>query len=153
MTEEKTDTVPPISFAWHITGPNGARFVLYPETGVDTTEDVIRAKNWLRRNRDVMSIQVQWKKVGDTREPPMKLTDDIIIKELKKELGKSEAYIQELEERIKKLMTDCDKNVRKEIKAEETYKALRKERDAAKKEIVNLRKTISELIVKLNQKP
>lgn len=150
MTEERTETEPSITFEWYITGPNGARFVLYPEIGVHSTEDVNRAKNWIRRNRDVVSMQIQWKKAGDIKAPPMKLTDDIIIKELRKELGKSEAYIQELEEKIKTLEIDDERQVRKEIKAEETYKALRKERDAAKKEIVNLRKTISDLIMKLN---
>jgi predicted nucleic acid-binding Zn-ribbon protein len=151
MTEEKTETTPPIDFAWFITGPNGARFVLYPEIGVHDTDDINRAKNWIRRNRDVVSMQIQWKEVGDTKAPPMKLTDDIIIKELRKELGKSESYIAELEEKLKSENTDEAREIRKEVKAEEIYKALRKERDAVKKENVNLRKTISELIVKLNK--
>jgi len=150
MTYEATETSPPIEFAWYIMGPDGAHFILYPEMNVHTPEDINRAKNWIRRNRDVVHMQIQWKKSGDTEPPPMKLTDAIIIKELRKELGKSEAYIQELEEKIKNLKIEYDKEARKEIKAEEIYKALKKERDAAKKEIVNLRKTISDLIVKLN---
>jgi len=44
-----------------LTGPDGMHFTLHPEKGLHTDEDVIKARNELRRNRDVVSMHVIWK--------------------------------------------------------------------------------------------
>lgn len=52
---EKTDSGMP--FDYHLTGPDGAHFELYPEP-YHTEKDIKKAKTELRRDRDVVSIKI-----------------------------------------------------------------------------------------------
>lgn len=151
MTEQ-TETIPPIDYEWYLTGPQGARFILYPVEGKHTEDDVKRAKHWLHREHDVVSLQIRWNKKGDDSPPPEKIPDFIMLKELKKQLGEKESYIQELQDDLQRKETDINRELKQQIKSQEMYKSLKDQLDKAKKEIKNLRSTISDLIVKLNHK-
>jgi hypothetical protein len=154
MTTDKTETEPPIEFEWYVTGPNGARFTLYPETSVHTEDDVKRAKQWLHNNRDVVSLQIRWKRAGDTRENPMKIPDAAIISHLKEEAGKREAYILELEEKLKtkeEVELKFTAAEKAEFRKTQIYQFQKKQIHALNTEINKLRKDKNDLIVKLVQ--
>lgn len=50
-----------IRYDWWLTGPDGARFELFPVRGVHTDQQVAQSKSWLRNEQDVVSIKVTWK--------------------------------------------------------------------------------------------
>lgn len=152
MSLEQTQTDPPIDFEWHLTGPKGARFVLYPIKDQHSEEDVKRARIFLYQNRDVVSMQVRWVVKGDKAPPPEKIPEFIIIKQLKEEIGKKESYIMELEERARKESTDERRQFKKEIQREELYTKQNEKLRQVEKENKNLRGTISDLVTKLNAK-
>jgi hypothetical protein len=81
---------------------------------------------------------------------PEKIPDELIIKHLQQELGVKESYIQELEHTISKLNTDQDREIRKEIKSEEIFKNLKQQLSKSKKENTTLRKSISELVIRIS---
>jgi vacuolar-type H+-ATPase subunit I/STV1 len=148
---ESTETEVPIRFDWSLAGPNGARFILYPVKGVHTDQDVKRATAFLYKNRDVVSLQVRWVK-EPSFDQPEKIPDILLNKELQVQLGEKESYIQELEDNLRKGKTEGARQLKKEIQSEELYAQQKKKIKALEKEVVNLRKTISDLIVKLNSK-
>jgi hypothetical protein len=152
MILEQTNSNPPIDFEWYLTGPQGARFILYPVKGQHSEEDVKRARQSLYREQDVVSMQVRWVKAGDNTPPPEKIPEYIINKELKREIGEKESYIQELEDNAQKDNVVQRRQLKKEIQSEELYKQLKSENTKLKKENQNLRGTISDLITKLNSK-
>lgn len=49
-----------ILYSFYITGPQGAKFELFPERNEHTHDDVENAKKWLRANHDVVKIEVEW---------------------------------------------------------------------------------------------
>lgn len=149
---EFTETDNPIEYDWYLTGPQGARFTLYPQKGKHTPEDIQAAKRWLYRNQDVVKIYIEWKAPDDDQPMPIKLTDEMIIKNLNREIGEKDSYIQELEDRLSKEKLEHDKQIRKEVKADDMYMSLKKQLAAAKKEIVSLRVQISDLVTRLNKK-
>jgi len=155
MTLQETLTDPKIEYESYITGPKGARFVLYPVKDKHTTEDVKRARQWLYREKDVVSLQIRWKREGDDAPPPEKIPDYIMLKELKKQLGEKESYIEELEDKIKQMTIsynqELDRDARKQVKSETLYKQLNAQLEKEKKTNNNLRATISELVTKLNK--
>lgn len=162
MDLEQTATDPPIAYEWYLTGPQGARFILYPITGVHTNDDVKAANKWLRHNNDVVSLQTRWVKPEDKTAPPMKIPDHVMIKELRKQIGGLEAHVHELEDthatEVKALKTQIlaleqgqDKKLRKEILTEDTYKAVVSANSKLKQEVLALRKNVSELIIRINQ--
>lgn len=162
MDLEQTATDPPIAYEWYLTGPQGARFILYPITGVHNNQNVKQAAQWLRHNNDVVSLQTRWVKSEDKTAPPMKIPDHIMIKELRKQIGGLEAQIHELEDthaaevktlkaQILALEQGQDKKLRKEILTEETYKAVVSANSKLKQEVLALRKNVSELIIRINQ--
>jgi hypothetical protein len=150
MIPEQTETQPPIDFEWYLTGPQGARFVLFPETGFHTPEDVKRARSWLYRNHDVVSIQIRWKSAGDKTEQPMKIPDSAIISELRRQIGENEAYIQELEEKLKGEDVAQNRTLKKELLKETTIASLNKRLTKLLNENIGLRKNISDLVTRLN---
>jgi len=152
MILNKTETPNPIEFEDDVTGPQGARFVLYPVKGVHTEEDVRKARLWIRFNRDVVSMQIRWKNAGDDKPPPDKFPDFLIIKNLKKEIGELKSYIEELEYKLQKEETAQIKQLKKDIQREKLYKDLNSQLAQARKEITKLRETVSDLITKLNAK-
>jgi uncharacterized coiled-coil protein SlyX len=151
MTEQ-TETQPPIDYEWHLAGPNGARFVLYPEKGLHTEDHVKKAQKWLYSQRDVVSLQIRWKKLGDKTEGPLKIPDNVIISELVKKIGGLDEYIKELEEKIISKETADNREIRSEVKREKIYKGLNEQLTKAKKEISSLRNQISGLVTRLNLK-
>lgn len=151
MTEH-TLTDPPIEFEWYLAGPNGARFVLYPERGRHTEDNVSTAKRWLHAQRDVVSLQVRWKAPGDNGPNPEKIPDFILLKEAQKKAGQREAYIEELEEKLRQNEIALDRDIRKQIKSEEMYKSLHAQLKKKEEECNRLRKQISDLIIRLNSK-
>ncbi len=162
MDLEHTLTDPPVNYEWYLTGPQGARFILYPVIGKHTKEDVSQAIHWLKANQDVVSSQVRWIKPEDTSAPPMKIPDHLLIKELRKQIGGLEAHIDELQDthakevkalkaQILALEQGQDKKLRKEILTEETYKAVVSANSKLKQEVLSLRKNVSELIIRINQ--
>lgn len=52
----------------YITGPQGAKFILYPEKSGHTQEDIEKAKRWLRANQDVVKIDIDWVEAGSKKE-------------------------------------------------------------------------------------
>lgn len=50
-----------VSYEWGLAGPNGASFTLYPIKDHHTKEDVEEAKRELYKERDVVSIRIEWK--------------------------------------------------------------------------------------------
>ena len=155
MSLEVTDNG--IEFDWWLTGPQGARFCLYPVKGKHTEDDVKKARGWLYYHHDVVSIQVRWKLSDDKMTPPEKIPDFVIIKELRVEVGKLLSYIEELEAALKQ-----DKNKKKEqenkelsqerskIMKEEMYTKIKKENTKLKKEVLKLKESVSQLIYKIN---
>ena len=147
-----------IEFDWHITGPQGVRFCLYPIKDKHSEEDVKAARRDLYYNHDVVSIQVRWKLKDDKSDPPEKIPDLVIIKELREELGKLKSYIDELEDKLKQgliqereaLQKENSKK-RQEIMKEELYKKIKSDNSKLKKEIIKLRENISDLVVRLNK--
>lgn len=151
MSLEQTETEPPIDFNWSLSGPNGARFILYPLRDIHTHEDVKRASGYLHRTKKVTSLQVRW--LNEREENlPEKIPDALINKELQIQLGQKESYIQELETKLNKENTESRRQLKKEIQSEEEYKKIKEELRKAKKDNDNLRQTISDLVTKLNQK-
>lgn len=138
-----------IEYDSYITGPQGARFILYPEKGLHNEDDVKRARSWLYHNHDVVSMQVRWKKLGDKVAPPEKIPDFIIIKELNIEKGKLKAQIDELEDQIKSEPTISRKELKKDIVKEELYTSIKQENAKLKKEIARLRENVSELVIRI----
>lgn len=151
MSLEQTETLPPIDFRWSTAGPNGARFILYPLRDTHTDDDVKKASVYLHKTRSVASIQVRWLNERD-ESPPEKIPDILIIKELQVQLGKKESYIQELESKLSKEAVETRRQLKKEIQKEAEYKKIKTDLDKSKKENENLRKTISELVTKMNNK-
>ena len=58
MTFEMTDVGVKYDYSF---GIGGARFYIYPLKGKHTEDDVKKAKQQLRREQDVISIQTEWK--------------------------------------------------------------------------------------------
>ena len=146
MQLEFTKTDIPVAFDSYITGPQGAKFILYPVKGTHTKDDVERATACIRRERDVVQIRVVWVKAEAKYLPADKIPDFLIIKGLRTELGKAESYVQELESRLKSEGTKETQEVIRQIKSEELYTRIQLENKKLKKENLNLRGTISELI-------
>jgi hypothetical protein len=150
MTNEYTETEKPVAYTYYLTGPQGARFELYPVKDDHTEEDVKLAKTWLYRNQDVVSIQVRWVNPNDDRPNPEKIPDFIMLKQLKIQIGELESYILELEQKLKTREMDETRQLKKEIQSEKTYKQLKKQLDKKEQEAVSLRKEISQLVMRLN---
>jgi hemerythrin-like domain-containing protein len=146
MSLDYTETENPVGFESDITGPQGARFVLHPVKGVHTKEDLESAVKYIRRNRDVVHLSVEWDKATEDNIDPEKIPDFLIIKGLRVELGKKEAYITELEDKLKERTSVESQELSKSIKSEEAYRKIKADNTKLKKENLNLRKTISELI-------
>lgn len=162
MDLEQTATDPPIAYEWYLTGPQGARFILYPIIGVHSHEEAKAAGKWLRHNNDVVTLQMRWVKPEDTTAPPMKIPDHVMIKELRKQIGGLEAQIYELEDthatevktlkaQILALEQGQDKKLRKEILTEEIYKAVVQKNTKLNQELKEVRKNVSDLIIRINQ--
>ena len=161
MELEKTEGINPIEFESWLTGPTGARFALYPKAGFHTEEEVKVAKAYLFRNRDVVSLQVRWVHPKDNTPHPEKIPDYLIIKNLQKELGQANSYIEELELKIQDLkkelgkandITNISSAEKHEIKREILYMQKNKEKKELEKTIQKLRKDKEDLIIRLNQK-
>lgn len=148
---EETLTEPRIDYEWWLTGPQGARFCLYPERGKHTPEDVERARRWLKHNHDVVSLQIRWKELDDKVAPPVKIPDPSMIKQLHKKIGELESFIQELEHTIQTNESAQKKQLKKEIQSEKLYKQLDATILKLTKELNASRKTVSDLITKLNK--
>jgi len=92
-----------------------------------------------------------------TEDAPEKIPDYLLVKQLRVELGKLEAYIDELKEQLRQKDVQTNRDLIKEIKSEEHYKQLKKKLANYEKENLNLRKTISGLvsnkIINNQQKP
>ena len=50
----------PILYDENLTGPDEMRFTLFPEENLHSALDVVYFKQWLRKNRDVVQIEVKW---------------------------------------------------------------------------------------------
>jgi predicted nuclease with TOPRIM domain len=150
MELEKTEGANPVEYDSYITGPQGARFILYPEKGKHTEEDVKRARSWLYHNHDVVSMQVRWKMLDDKVAPPEKVPDYVIIKELNVEKGKLKAQIDELEDQIKKVPSVSRKELKKDIVKEELYTAIQQENSKLKREVARLREDVSRLVIRIH---
>lgn len=141
-----------IEYESYKVGAKGSRFILYPETGKHTEDDVQVARNWLKTSGEhIISLQIRWKKQGDEIPPPQRIPNRIIIKNLNVEIGKYKAYIQELEDKLKidDLLTPEDKKqLKKDLKYQEQDKRIKDQDKLIKK----LRKESEGLIIKLNQK-
>jgi len=148
MKLEYTETPNPVGFESYITGPDGARFILYPVKGQHTTDDVKDAAAFLRRNRDVVHLSVEWKEATEETVAPDKIPDFLIIKGMRVELGKKEAYIEELEHKLKLKVTKESQELARDIKTEEIYRKIKEENTRLKKENLNLKHTISDLVAK-----
>lgn len=77
---------------------------------------------------------------------PEKIPDYLLVKHLRVEIGKLEAYIIELKEELAQRDIQENRTLKKEIKSEEVYKQLKKKLTNYEKEILNLRMTISKLV-------
>jgi len=148
MKLEYTETSNPMGFDSYITGPDGARFILYPVKGDHTKDDVTEAAAYLRRNRDVVHLSVEWKSPTEENVSPDKIPDFLIIKGMRVELGKKEAYIEELEHKLKLKATKESQELTRDIKTEEIYRKIKEENTKLKKENLNLKHTISDLVAK-----
>lgn len=152
MSLEYTETENPVGFESYITGPDGARFILHPVKGQHTKQDLESAVKFIRRNRDVVHLSVEWEKATEDNIDPEKIPDFLIIRSLNIELGKKEAYITELEHKLKEKATKESQELARDIKSEEAYRKIKADNIKLKKENINLKKTISVLISN-NQKP
>jgi predicted RNase H-like nuclease (RuvC/YqgF family) len=148
---EETLCEPRIKYEWYLTGPQGARYILYPIKDVHSKEDVNKAKAWIHKNFDVVSLQVRWIKEDDDSPMPERLPDEAIISNLRQQLGAKEAYIEELEEKLKDKEVSQDKQHRQTVKKEDMYKSLEKQLNKAKKEIIRLHKAISDCVTSKTQ--
>lgn len=86
-----------------------------------------------------------------------KIPDEVIIQELRLEMGKLNAYIEELEFELKTIKADREGYI---LKLENTVKSLKNQMKpdpnspkqiSKSKEIINLKKTISDLLCKMNK--
>jgi len=150
MDLEKTQTEPSINFESYITGPNGARFTLFPIREQHTDEDVRKAKRWLHAQRDVLNLKVEWSKPVVMRPSSEKIPDKAIIKNLQKEIGELKSYIDELEYKLVQQSTVQNKQIKHEVKLDATYKTLKKQVKDVVAQNTKLRKDISDLVIKLN---
>lgn len=98
---EQTDTPIPIQFSGTPVSESQSDFYLYPVKGKHRARDVQKAKYWLKSSKkdSVRYIVVEWK-IRDDEEPLSKIPDMAMISHMRTELGKKEAYIEELEERL-----------------------------------------------------
>ncbi len=130
----------------------GDRFILYPEIGRHTEEDVNKANTWLSFNKGpIGTLQIRWKKSGDDTPQPQRIPSKVIIKNLNIEIGEYKSYIQELEDKIKDMeqQTPEDKKV---LAKDKTCQELNKIIQDQSKLIKKLRKESEGLIIKLNTK-
>ena len=154
---EKTEGTKPIDYEFWITGPQGARFALYPVRDEHTEEDVLRAKRWLHNNQDVVSLQVRWVRLQDDQPQTEKIPDHIIIKNLNVEIGKRDAYILELEDTIAKLQeektkeTVLTKQERKDFKKEVFFQQLLLQIKALELSNSKCKKDNEQLIIRMHQ--
>lgn len=154
---EKTEGTKPIEYEFWITGPQGARFALYPVKDEHTEEDVLRAKRWLHNNQDVVSLQVRWIKSQDDQPQTEKIPDYIIIKNLKVEIGQKDSYILELEDKINNLQEEktkeniLTKQDRKEFKKELFFQQLVLQIKALEDKVSKCNKDNEQLIIRMHQ--
>jgi hypothetical protein len=55
-------------YTWSLAGSQGASFTLFPEKDSHNDDDVKKAKQWLRNNRDVVTLNIEWLESGSQRE-------------------------------------------------------------------------------------
>lgn len=144
MTEGTTSNG--ISYEWGISGPKGARFILYPEKDKHTEDEVKSAIREIRGARDVASMQVRWRKLGDDTPNPEKIPDYLIIKGLQQKVGELEAHVLELDDKHKKDLSEEKRQIRKEIQSEQLYDEIKKDNSKLKRENTGLRQEVSRLI-------
>lgn len=123
---------------------------MYPLLGFHTDDDVRKASQWLMANHSVDSLQVRWVKDPET-ESSEKIPDHILVNHLRKEIGSLNAYIEELEDKIKsnEKITQEERNRIKKTKIYHEQKAkIKSLEDLVKR----LRKDKDDLIIKLNRK-
>lgn len=155
METELTETPNPIEYESWITGPQGARFALYPIKDTHTEEDIRTAKHWLKNNRDVVSLQVRWKHQGDTTPNPEKIPDHLIIKNLQKEIGQEKSYSEELEDQLRKCKEAKEEKLKLtnadmlEIKKETLYKNKTEQIKSLELKIKKLDKDKAELLARV----
>lgn len=82
---------------------------------------------------------------------PEKIPDYILLKEAQKEIGKLNAYVEELEDELKKYTTVTPEEL-KEIKKSIVYKQQKDKITELNRKISELRKDIEKFIMKQNQK-
>ena len=58
MVEGLTDNF--VKYDVSITGPQGGRFTLFLTEDIHTSEDVIKAKNELKKEQDVVKLYTEW---------------------------------------------------------------------------------------------
>lgn len=143
-----------IAYEYH----GGDSYSLYPIKGKDTPKGIQRAKYLIKSKVLSAKIQIRWKQPDDTAALPEKVPDNAIIKSLKVELGKKDAYIQELEEKMAFMQDSLKKEAkaearedRKQILKETLLKELETKNAKLKKENDQLRKTNSELVGRIYQ--
>ena len=110
---------------------NDVFIYLYPLIEKHTDKHVKIAEKWLFASR--INIQARWKSSEDTTEPPCKIPDYAIIKQMGIEIGKLKAYIAELEEKL------------------EDKKNVEKDNTKLKRQVCNLRTDNSTLICELTK--
>ena len=94
----------------------------------------------------------------------LKIPDEVVIKQLRQDLGKANAYIQELEHLIKQNDSGLKRRLRdlenenkslrgnlKALQGDEMHKRYTENIKKKSKEIESLRNTISELVCRLNK--
>jgi hypothetical protein len=148
---EYTATLKQMQFSGVPVTETQSDFYLYPLKGTHKAKDVQQAKHWLKNNRkgQIRYIVVEWQ-LRDSDEPLNKIPDMAIISHLRTELGKKEAYIEELEEKLvaKEQLKPTPEQI-KEIRAQAEYVQLKKNNKGLHKTIKSLRRGNRELITKV----
>ncbi len=77
MLYDRTDNQ--IKYNYYFTGPQGARFILFPVIGRNKPSQILAAKEQLHRESDVVKIYTEW--IDEKEWRTMKLQLHVTVKE------------------------------------------------------------------------
>lgn len=148
---DNTETDVPIPYKEHPVSATITDCYLYPLKGKHQAKDIQRAKFWLKgiKGKKFRYIMVEWR-IRDDEEPLEKIPDIAMISHLKLELGKSESYVTELEEKLatKDEIKPSSEQI-KEIYKDKLYVQQKKEISKLHKAVKVLRKQNRQLVQRI----
>ena len=132
----------------------GSNYSIYPVKGKHRPKDIQRVKFRIKKEDPSALIQIRWMQTEERDTLPSKIPENAVLKSLKLELGKCNAYIEELEEQLQQKKSQEDitlsKEEIKEALKDKRITELTKKNKKLQAEIISVRKNLSSMAA-LNQ--